>query len=468
MTDFEKTLECLRNENNKEPFSLKYAQLKSIYLRWANLEDVNLNSAILRGAIEYSDIGPVLMGTGGVAVIGGQGLIRAVADELMKRGGRLVRGGGKALYQVSKRPPKINPDWGIRERADPKYTNQREGYNKKTGQSLREEFVDETIEWYNSPRFNKMMEKEYPDVDIDNYKRETLKNLEREPFIGCDKISGMDGYNPQWNKPAIYGLHYPDYNYDRAIEYAADQAKSNATIEAKRLYPGIFSKYKKSEYVKKAIEDAIKNKVEFLVHSSLGDRLRDYIGKPKRDRMFGRTAIDESLNAFTHEMDHQRTGGCFLTPRLGGSKTFKVLSFYSSPFSNESVIIGSAESSGANRYNKYTWENDWQVKANSVRKDLQKAGIVDYHKDKVKPKHIREYFYGDNLSESEIVRIKNIEDEYDVLRARVEMLQYGDGVKYYKSIQDKIESKPLLSTDAEDMRRGFDANTISNILKKLP
>lgn len=53
-------------------------------------------------------------------------------------------------------------------------------FNNKTGKSLQEEYTEELKEYYDSPEFKRIMKEEYPDVNIEQYKKVTLENLKNE------------------------------------------------------------------------------------------------------------------------------------------------------------------------------------------------------------------------------------------------------------------------------------------------
>jgi len=61
-------------------------------------------------------------------------------------------------------------------------------FNTETGKSLQEEYINNITEYYNSPEFKRIMKEEHPDVDIEQYKKVTLDNLQKELTYNPDEV----------------------------------------------------------------------------------------------------------------------------------------------------------------------------------------------------------------------------------------------------------------------------------------
>lgn len=79
-------------------------------------------------------------------------------------------------------------------------------FNNESGKSLQTEYIDELKDYYNSSEFKRIMKEEYPDVDIEKYKKATLENLKKEleynPSAVPDDASGV--YTNKHSSSAAY------------------------------------------------------------------------------------------------------------------------------------------------------------------------------------------------------------------------------------------------------------------------
>lgn len=102
-------------------------------------------------------------------------------------------------------------------------------FNNESGKSLQAEYIEELKDYYNSSEFKRIMKEEYPDVDIEKYKKATLENLEKEleynPSAVPDNASGvyttkhssnaayMPGYSPTF-KQRVANANTNPYMYE--------------------------------------------------------------------------------------------------------------------------------------------------------------------------------------------------------------------------------------------------------------
>ena len=79
-------------------------------------------------------------------------------------------------------------------------------FNNATGKPLQEEYVNNMKEYYDSPEFKRIMKEEHPNVDIEQYKKVTLENLEKEltynPSEVADNYGGV--YTTKNSSSAAY------------------------------------------------------------------------------------------------------------------------------------------------------------------------------------------------------------------------------------------------------------------------
>lgn len=112
-------------------------------------------------------------------------------------------------------------------------------FNNATGKPLQEEYVNNMKEYYDSPEFKRIMKEEYPDVDIAQYKKVTLENLEKEltynPREVADNYGGaytlknsssaayMPGHAPTF-KQRVANANTNDYQYqnNQGISHISD------------------------------------------------------------------------------------------------------------------------------------------------------------------------------------------------------------------------------------------------------
>lgn len=112
-------------------------------------------------------------------------------------------------------------------------------FNNATGKPLQEEYVNNMKEYYNSPEFKRIMKEEYPDVDVAQYKKVTLENLEKEliynPREVADNYGGvyttknsssaayMPGNAPTF-KQRVANANTNDYQYqnNNGVSYISD------------------------------------------------------------------------------------------------------------------------------------------------------------------------------------------------------------------------------------------------------
>jgi len=79
-------------------------------------------------------------------------------------------------------------------------------FNTKTNKSLQEEYVENMKSYYDSPEFKRIMKEEYPDVDIEQYKKVTLENLKNELEYNPSQVpEGASGvYTSKHSSNAAY------------------------------------------------------------------------------------------------------------------------------------------------------------------------------------------------------------------------------------------------------------------------
>jgi hypothetical protein len=112
-------------------------------------------------------------------------------------------------------------------------------FNNATGKPLQEEYVNNMKEYYNSLEFKRIMKEEYPDVDVAQYKKVTLENLEKEltynPREVADNYGGvyttknsssaayMPGNAPTF-KQRVANANTNDYQYqnNNGVSYISD------------------------------------------------------------------------------------------------------------------------------------------------------------------------------------------------------------------------------------------------------
>jgi len=133
--------------------------------------------------------------------------------------------------------------------------------NINTGNTLQDEFIQETKEWYASPQFKKIMKEQNPDVDIDLYKQATLRNLENKLSVSSLHVS-----------EGAVGTYYPKYRQD-----------PNVTITP---------------------------------NASLKARVKHAIGNDdvSRGDLPGRAFVDKNAAATYHELGHLKTNSDELLP----------------------------------------------------------------------------------------------------------------------------------------------------------
>ena len=131
-------------------------------------------------------------------------------------------------------------------------------FNIKTNKSLQEEYVDNMKSYYDSPEFKRIMKEEHPNVNIEQYKKVTLENLENELT-----------YNP---------LEVPE-------EYGGAYTLKNSSL-------AVYPPWRRSTFAER-VNNANTNKFQIL------ERGKSHINDP---------------SATWHELSHQRTNADELLP----------------------------------------------------------------------------------------------------------------------------------------------------------
>ncbi len=210
-------------------------------------------------------------------------------------------------------------------------------YNTKTGKSIQSEFIEEHNAYMNSPAFEQKMKKNYPDVDIEKYKKAINANLNRENIEGTalNPHGGPVGwYTPRENVP-------------------------NGTI--------LMSKQSFATRVRLANEEILKPAYQ-----------------SKKDA--GKSFTKNVGGTVEHELGHQRTNSNWLLP------DYLTQEYLQAGLRPEMAKVVQAEG-GKKFMEYYSKPTEFDTRLLNLKRDLQGQGIIDYTKSNdFKKEHLEELF----------------------------------------------------------------------------
>lgn len=289
-------------------------------------------------------------------------------------------------------------------------------FNKETGKSLQDEYVQELKNYYDSDEFKRIMRDEYPDVDVELYKKHTLDNLK-------NKLT----YSKEGVADDAIGTYYP--------------SRSSSTV----YVPGHTPTFKQK------VNNA--NTLSPEMSSASGNKRKSFV-------------ID--MSATDHELSHQRTNTDELLPEY---LTQDYLKQNIKPEFREE-ILNNPEHDFNTYYSKPT---EFDVRIKQLKNDLKREGINDYfkapmdeeHLSRLEQKHLRGL--QELEAETEFKKFTNTYKEAKknkVSQTKLDELK-NNFYKKLEGVQSKYKFKNT-SRDSEDLFKYFTPEFIAKEANKLP
>jgi hypothetical protein len=289
-------------------------------------------------------------------------------------------------------------------------------FNKETGKSLQDEHIEELKAYYESDEFKRIMRDEYPNVDVELYKKKTLDNLKNKLTYSVENTpdDAIGVYHPARSSEAIYMPgHTPTFK----------QKVENANT----LFPEMYN-------------------------------------RPGTNRK----SFVTDISATSHELDHQRTNANELLPEYLTKDYLK--QNIKPEFVDE--IANNPEHVFNTYYSKPT---EFDVRVKQLKRDLKREGINDYFVAPMEETHVdmltQEYSRALQELEGDAA-FKRVNAEYKQAKNNnatdSELEQIKN--KFYtnaKEINDKYTFKNI-SKDTEDLLKYFNPSFLVKEANRLP
>jgi len=285
--------------------------------------------------------------------------------------------------------------------------------------SIQDDYIKEISDYYESPQFNEIMDKNFPQVNKELYKQKTLSNLTSEIKIS-DIPEQQIGKLPGGTIPDGVYHAYPTGEYSSLAERIDDPLKLDAVNKAKYVLD----------------KDGIINK--------------DYIGNS--------FIKDFNKDLAEHELGHQRTNSDQYLPK----------------WLNQGFLENNFKGGLGRRY--FSDPSEFDSRLGALKRDLRRTGIVDHFNKPIKLEHVQEL---DNMTkrvETEefknyISKARKFQEPYINGEKSMDSKEYRDFIDdYYKRIENDnhIVKQPHVSKGSRELMGSFNHEFISKMARSYP
>jgi hypothetical protein len=293
-------------------------------------------------------------------------------------------------------------------------------WNTKTNKSIQDEFIDEQTAYMNSDAFVEKMKTYHPDVNIEEYKKAILHNLE-------NKITSATSYSDASLDINVGGW------------YRTKENLPNGTFIMPGYKPSFASRVRlaNEEIIKPAFQSA------------------DDAGK----------SFTKNLGSTVeHELGHQRTNANWLIP------DYLTKEYLTENLTKEGNMLASQEANSPfSFFNYYSDPTEFDTRLLNMKKDLKRQGIIDYTKSNDFTEELLNKLDVSNSRPANIAEeLKDLEIGF--LKGDYTKEQYEKLKNFYERSKNitTTSSNFTVTKDTKELLKYWNTKFLAEEMKKLP